>query len=168
MRMSEMMTGPLFVLALSVLPITADWAQEESTSLPSDAAPYCGDLKRVAALAATKDRFVSITGKPREGSFLDTSLPLTGWKDCSLYGPRTYTCDSEARRTSEDAEKAQATTLQAVQACLGDAWAEAKDRSSPSYVVLHDARTPISITLSTDENERKEHVVRLIVFRRSN
>ena len=46
--------------------------------------------------------------------------------------------------------------------------AEAAERSSPSYVVLHDAARPVSITLSTDQTDNKKHVVRLIVFVRRN
>jgi hypothetical protein len=113
-----------------------------SQDLGSQAVAYCADLKRVAALAMTKERFASIAGKPREGNFLDTSLALTGWNDCSLYGPRTYTCDSQALETAEAAETAQAATLRDLKACLGDAWAEAADRGSAGYVVLHSlART---------------------------
>jgi uncharacterized protein len=134
----------------------------------SEAAPYCSELKQIAALAMTKDRFASITAKPREGNFMDTSLALAGWKDCSLYGAGTYTCDSRGQGTAEEAEKAQARILRELRACLGDAWTEAKDRSSSNYVVLHDAARPVSMTLSTDETDKKEHVVRLIVFVRRN
>jgi hypothetical protein len=49
-------------------------------------APYCSDLKRVAALALSGEKFASIAGKARQGNFIDTTLPLTGWSDCSLYG----------------------------------------------------------------------------------
>ncbi len=154
-----------FVSALTLAGVTTTISAQDSSS---QAVAYCSDLKRVVALASTKDRFSSITGKAREGNFMDTSLPLTGWKDCSLYGPRTYTCDSQGIATSEQAEKAQAGVLKEIQACLGDTWTEAKDRSSPSYVVLHSSRAPLSITLSTDQNEQKQHVVRLVMFRRSN
>jgi hypothetical protein len=132
------------------------------------AVPYCADLKQVAALAMTRDRFASISGKPREGNFLDTSLPLTGWNDCSLYGPATYTCDSPAVETAQDAEQAQAETLRNIKSCLGDGWAEAADRASAGYVVLHSLIRPVSMTLSTDQTDKKEHVVRLILFVRKN
>jgi hypothetical protein len=69
--------------------------------------------------------------------------------------------------TAEEAEKARAAILDQVKACLGAGWAEAAERSSPSYVVLHAAR-PVSITLSTDQTDNKTHVVRLIVFVRRN
>src|SRR5262245_49786885 len=74
-------------------------------ALAQDVAPYCGDLKRVASLASARDRFASIAGKPREGNFSDTVLPLSGWKDCSLYGEGMYTCDSPALPTKNEAEK---------------------------------------------------------------
>ena len=45
-------------------------------------------------------------------------------------------------------------------------WSEAKDRSSPSYVVLHSAIAPLSITLSRDETDTKQYLVRLILFAR--
>ena len=130
--------------------------------------PYCAELKQVAGLAMTKERFASIAGTPREGNFLNTIVALPSWKDCSLYGSGTYTCDSQELATAEVAEKEQARTLHQIKACLGDGWAEAKDRSSSSYVVLHSAAWPISITLSTDQTDKKEHVVRLILFRRGN
>jgi len=155
----------LMMLALAL-------ASAPGTTLAQDADPqaaaYCADLKRVAALAMTKERFSSITGRPRNGSFLDTNLVLAGWTDCSLYGPGTYTCDSQGLGTAQEAENAQARTLHDIKACLGDAWAEAKERSSASYVVLHNVARPISITLSTDETDKKEHVVRLILFVRRN
>src|ERR1700730_965071 len=48
-------------------------------AFPADAAAYCPDLKRLAALAATKDRFAGIAGRPRDGNFVETTLPLAGW-----------------------------------------------------------------------------------------
>jgi hypothetical protein len=153
----------IFALILAGAP-GATLAQDAS----SGPAPYCGELNRVAALAMTREKFASITGNARDGNFLDTTLPLTGWKNCTLYGPGTYTCDSQELRTAEDAEKAQARTVHEIKACLGQAWAEAKDRSSSRYVVLHSAARPVSITLSTDETDKKEHVVRLILFVRRN
>src|SRR5262249_48931755 len=147
-------------------------ASSPAIALAQDARPqapsYCFDLSRVVDLAMTKERFASVAGRPRQGSFLDTSLVLADWKDCSLYGATTYTCDSSEMDTAEEAEKAQAATLQQVKACLGAGWAEAAERSSPSYVVLHDAARPVSITLSTDQTDGKKYVVRLIVFVRRN
>jgi hypothetical protein len=138
-------------------------AQNAGSAVP----PYCPDLQRVVALAMTSERFAPISGQPREGNFLDTSLPLTGWKNCSLYGRGTYTCDSNEFKTSEEASQAQATALEQIKTCLGETWAEAEERSSPGYRVLHTSVAPVSITLSTDEIDRKGHVVRIIVFVRS-
>jgi hypothetical protein len=116
----------------------------------------------------TKEKFASIAGAPRTGNFVNTSLSLEGWYDCSLYGPRTYTCDSTLLPTSEEAEKVQGKTLQEIHVCLGDGWSEVEERSSARYVVLHHGGVPLSITLSTDVNDRKEYVVRLTLCRRSN
>ena len=133
-------------------------------ALAQDAAPYCGDLKRVASLASARDRFASLAGKPREGNFSDTVLPLTGWKDCSLYGAGMYTCDSPGLPTRSEAEKAQARATDEILSCFAGSWLEIKDRSSPGYVVLHPARGPASITLSIDEGDSKEFIVRMTLF----
>jgi hypothetical protein len=93
---------------------------------------------------------------------------LPDWKDCSLYGASTYTCDSAEMDTAAEAEKARATILDQVKSCLGAGWAEVAERSSPSYVVLHNAARPVSITLSRDQTDNKKHVVRLTVFVRRN
>jgi hypothetical protein len=154
---------PILALALASWPGTT-----VAQDVGSQAVPYCADLKRVTALAMSKDRFASIAGTPREGNFSDTNLPLTGWNDCSLYGPGIYTCDSQALEIADDAEKAQAATLRDIKTCLGEGWAEAADRASASYVVLHSLARPMSITLSTDQTDKKEHVVRLILFVRRN
>jgi hypothetical protein len=79
----------LLALAMVSLPALAS-AQDARSQAPS----YCFDLTRVVDLAMTKERFASIAGRPRQGSFLNTSLVLADWKDCSLYGAATYTCDS--------------------------------------------------------------------------
>ena len=134
----------------------------------SATAPYCADLKRVVALASARDRFTSITGKLREGNFHDTMLPLPGWKNCSLYGATTYTCDSQTFKTAAEAEKAQARVADEILSCFAGTWLELKDRSSPSYVVLHPTSGPASITLSLDETESKEFLARLTLFIRRN
>src|SRR5262249_17175215 len=94
------------------------------------AASSCFDLRRVVDLAMTKERFASIVGGQRQGSFQDTSLVLKDWKDCSLYGAATYTCDSSEMDTAEEAEKAQAATLQQIKASLGAGRAEATQRAA--------------------------------------
>jgi hypothetical protein len=153
------------ILALAL----AGWpGATPAQDLGSQAVAYCADLKRVTALAMTKERFASIAGRPRDGNFLETSLALTGWNDCSLYGPGTYTCDSQALATAQATEPAQAATLRDIMTCLGEGWAEAADRGSTGYVVLHSLARPVSITLSTDRTDKGEHVVRLILFVRRN
>jgi len=134
----------------------------------TDGAPYCPDLRRLATLAASRERFAAIAGEPRDGNFRDSSLALPGWTGCSLYGAATYTCDSRALDTAEQAEAAQSEILRAIKACLGEAWTEATERSSAAYVVLHHATQPISITLSTDRTDEQKHVVRFILFVRKN
>jgi hypothetical protein len=146
--------------------VATDCAHGQGTTVPT--APYCSELKRVTALALSHEKFASITGKAREGNFLDTTLPLPGWSDCSLYGAGTYTCDSRALTSAPAAEQAQAETLREIAGCFGGAWTEAHDRSSAKYVVLHSRAAPLSITLSTDQTEKNEHVVRLILFTRRN
>ena len=131
-------------------------------------APYCSELKRVADLAITNERFTHIAGKPRDGNFSDSNLALTGWNDCSVYGGRIYTCDSQPTGTAQEAQQAQEKIFHDIQACLGNSWAEAKDRSSLGFIVLHHAEQPVSMTLSRDETDKKEYVVRLILFGRSN
>src|SRR6516162_581558 len=115
-------------VALASLPAIAS-AQDARSRAPS----YCFDLTRVVDLAMTKERFASIAGRPRQGSFVDTSLVLADWKDCSLYGAASYTCDSSEMDTAEEAEKARAAILDQIKACLGAGWAETAERSSPSY-----------------------------------
>src|SRR5215470_4013391 len=155
----------LMAYALAFSTVSASASAQSAAVQPI---PYCPDLNRVVALAMTKERFASIAGKPREGNFVETSLTLTGWNDCSLYGATTYTCDSPSHKTAAEAELAQARLLDELKACLGSAWSEAKERSSATYVVLHSATRPVSITLSTDQTENNEHVVHLILFVRRN
>ena len=137
-------------------------------SVAEEAAPYCSELKRISDLAATSERFASISLESREGNFIESSIVLAGWSDCSVYGARTYTCDSQPFRTAEEAEQAQIRIGREVLTCLGQTWAEAKSRSSPGFMVLQHTEHPISATLSLDQTEHKEYVVRLILFARSN
>jgi hypothetical protein len=119
-------------------------------------------------LAMTSKRFASISAKPQDGNFADSNLALMDWNDCSVYAGRIYTCDSQLIKTVQEAEQVQRKISQEIQACLGTSWAEAKDRSSIGFIVLHHADQPISITLSTDKTDQKEYLVRLILFGRSN
>jgi hypothetical protein len=130
-------------------------------------ADYCPALRDIAALVRAKDRFASIIGRPREGNFLDTTLPLPGWADCAFYGTRTYACDSQPFDTADDAGRAFARVLGEVKSCLRDGWTEDQSRASPGYAVVHDDRQVASITISTDQTDKNKHVVRLILFLRS-
>jgi hypothetical protein len=152
-------SGSILAPAVLLASMAAAIAQEAGRE-----PPYCAELKQVVAHALSRERFAPIAGPARDGNFRDTSLALTGWNGCSLYGAGAYTCDSPAVDGVEAAQAAQAATVQEVLACLGREWAEIKDRSSPGYVVLHPLRGAVSITLSLDENERKQHVVRLTLF----
>lgn len=127
-------------------------------------AAYCPDLARVTDLAGTKNKFAYIAGPPREGNFRDTTMPLAGWHDCSLYGSRTYTCDSQSFTTAQQAAKVLAAVVDEVIDCLGRDWTKDESRSSPGYVVVRDERGPVSMTLSTDSGEHGGHVVRLTLF----
>ena len=177
-------TGNLAVLTAALASVaTTAAAQDTNSAVPA----YCPDLQRKAGTVVdynynegiknsgitwsdetfkeyVKDPRTKIPDTPCEGNFLDTSLPLTGWKNCSLYGRATYTCDSNEFKTGEEATQAQATTIEQIKSCLGETWAEAEERSSPGYRVLHTTVVPVSITLSTDETDHKGHVVRIIVF----
>src|SRR6266481_6870437 len=128
---------------------------------------YCAELKQVAALALTKDKFASIIGAAREGNFLDSKVSLPGWGDCSFYGSATYTCDSQAFKTADEGNAAHGKVLEEVKSCLRCSWTEDESRASPGYVVLHDERQSASITINTDLTEKGGHVVRLILFLRS-
>jgi hypothetical protein len=155
----------LAILAVAVASLPAAALGQNARS---PAPPYCFDLSRIVDLAVTKERFASIAGRPRQGDFRDASVVLPDWKDCSLYGAATYTCDSAEMDSAEAAEKACSATLRQVKSCLGAGWSEAAERSNPSYVVLHNAARPVSITVSTDQTDSKKHVIRLIVFVRRN
>jgi len=116
---------------------------------------------------ALTNEFASIAGNPREGHFADTTLALAGWKDCSLYGSRTYTCDSQDVRSAEQAAQMQSALVDEIKTCLGDGWGEDKDRSSPTYMVLRTSRAPVSMTVSTGANDTNGYVVRLTLFVRT-
>jgi len=172
-----------FLGAVVLAAITAGLAHAESITAPgqpttsrpfvldSSAASkpigYCPDLKRVITLALTKDRFGTIVGKPRNGDFLSTTLPLSGWKDCSLYGSRTYTCDSHELTSVEEAASAQTVMVDEIKSCLGEDWAEDNGRSSSTYIVLRTSHVPVSMTVSTNANDTNDYVVRLTLFLRT-
>jgi hypothetical protein len=132
-----------------------------------DVPSYCPELRQVAAAALARDKFAGLIGAPRDGNYLQANVVLPGWQDCAFYGTRTYTCDSQSFRTTEEGERAFTKTIGEVKACLRDGWAEDESRASPGYVVLRDRRQVASITINTAEAEKGEHIVRLILFLRS-
>jgi hypothetical protein len=127
-------------------------------------AVYCEDLLRVTDVAMTRQKFALIAGQAREGSFLDTTLPLPGWNDCSLYETSTYTCDSRRFAAAAEAENALVEIVDDVKGCLGKEWTDDKSRSSPVYVVLQNAQGSLGMTLGTDVTDRQEHVIHLVLF----
>jgi hypothetical protein len=136
-------------------------------TMPSIAAgSYCEDLRRVSKLALEERHFAAITGAEIEGSFKATTLPLTGWQNCALYGANTYTCDSLAAPSMHVAAQAQATLVDEILSCFAGAWMHVLDRSSPGYAVLHPNKGAVSITLSLDEAADGQFVVRLSLFLR--
>ena len=127
--------------------------------------PYCADLKQLNNFAMSQGRFAPIIGKSREGNFRETTLPLTGWMNCAFYGATTYTCDSPAFETAQDAIEAQSRIAKDILACFAGTWAEAPEQTSTDFLVLHPKLGPASITLNLDRND-KGHIVRFILFLR--
>lgn len=127
--------------------------------------PYCDVLKRIANMAMTRERFAPIVGKPREGNFRETTLPLPGWNDCAFYGPNYYTCDSVPLRTAEEAKQALARMSRDMLSCLGTTWEEVKEESSETYTLLHPKLGPASLALNLDQTDNG-HVVRFSLFLR--
>src|SRR5215470_698813 len=123
---------PGALLAVVLVAVSGGFAHAQPAMAPSRRAAaralapgivaYCPDLQRLVTLALTKERFATIAGKPRQGNFLDTTLPLTGWQDCSVYGSRTYTCDFQVFGSADAAAKAQAVILGEIKSCLGEGW----------------------------------------------
>jgi hypothetical protein len=146
---------------------TAALINVASTVHAAEIPAYCAELKQVTSLVLTKDKFASIIGAAREGNFLDSKVTLPGWGDCSFYGARTYTCDTQGYKTEEEGNVAHQKVVEEVKSCLGGGWADDESRASPGYVVLHTERPSASITINTDLTEKGEHVVRLILFLRS-
>ena len=121
----------------------------EAAAVP-DPAAYCANLLRVTDIAGTSGKFTFIAGKEREGDFRETTMSLAGWRECLVYGPRTYTCEFGRFATAAEAEQALAITARDVTACLGQQWAVDTSRSSSDYVLVQSARDAASMTLSTD------------------
>ena len=141
----------LNVLAFTVVLATAPLQAQE--------APYCADLQQIVRLAAAS------TGNVREGSFHETSRPLPGWRDCTIHGDNTYACHSEDIATAETAEGRLNSVVEQVNACFGEGWwINDQLRTSLLYVVLHHPIGLATMTISTDEDRKNVHVVRLIMF----
>jgi hypothetical protein len=68
-RLSTMLASVLACVPL------ATWAQA-NLAQEASAPAYCPDLKHVAALAMSQEKFASITGKPRQGNFSDATLDI--------------------------------------------------------------------------------------------
>ena len=154
---------PRWTLAAGAMALTSSAAFTQP-----NLAPYCPDLQSVVRLAASPEKFSSITGDIREGSFRETTMPLAGWKDCTVYGEKTYACNSEDIEAAEAAQERLADVVRQVKACFGDGWwTEDSLRSSPLYVVLHHPIDLATMTISTDEERKNAHVLRLIMFLRN-
>jgi hypothetical protein len=137
-----------------------------SSAQSPESIPYCQELKEVNNYAMSQRRFAPIIGMPKEGNYRATSLPLTGWINCSFYGTTTYTCDSPELKSHEEAAKAQQRIAQEILDCFAGTWAHAPEQMGPDFVVLHPKLGPASITLNLDQTESGQHLVRLILFLR--
>jgi hypothetical protein len=129
---------------------------------------YCADLQHVVRLAAAADKFASIKGSVREGSFHDTNRPLRGWKDCTIYADKTYACNSDDIATAQAAEVQLSEIVRQVKSCFGEGWWTVDPvRTSERYIVFHHPVGLATMTISTDEDRKDAHVVRLIMFLRN-
>jgi hypothetical protein len=152
---TDMQTWAVSAMALAV----------STAAMAQDAAFYCADLKDLNNHAMSRDRFAPLIGKPGEGNFRETTLPLTGWLNCAFYGTTTYTCDSPGLKTAQDAVQMQSRIAKDILACFAGTWAEAPEQSSGDFLVLHPKLGPASITLSLDQTD-KGQIVRLTLFLR--
>jgi hypothetical protein len=141
----------------------ADAPAAEPSGVP-DPAAYCENLLRLTDIAATSGKFSFVAGQEQEGSFRATTMPLAGWRNCLLYGPRTYTCEFGRFATVAEARHALAVNARDVTTCLGQDWAIDASRSSSDYVLVQSERDGVSMTLSTDTVGDNQHVVRLVLF----
>jgi hypothetical protein len=129
---------------------------------------FCADLSYVVRSAGAADRFAAVTGKLREGSFHETTRPLNGWKDCTIYGERTYSCNSKTIWSASAAQRKLKAVVQDTKACFGVGWwTEDAERTSPLYVVLHHPVGLATMTISTEEERKGAHVLRLTMFLRN-
>jgi len=79
--------------------------------------------------------------------------------------PRWCVTDASAIATAETAEGRLNSVVQQVNACFGEGWwINDQVRTSLQYVVLHHPVGLATMTISTDEDRKNVHVVRLIMF----
>jgi hypothetical protein len=88
-------------------------------------------------------------------------------RSCVLYGTATYTCDSEPLTRADEAARLQLSMVHYIVACLGENWAKAEDQSAAGYIVVGSAAGTASITLSIDQDDRDQYLVRLTLFLRA-
>jgi hypothetical protein len=169
-EMKDSMTDVRCALVQIIVLIRVALCASITTLLAQDAqqpeAPYCAQLKEINNNAMSRQRFMPLIGKPRMGSYSDTTMPLTGWSDCLMYGPSTYTCDSQVFETQGEAASAQRRIAHDILGCFAGTWEEAPDQTSADFLVLHPKLGPASITLNLDQTDTNEHIVRLIIFLR--
>jgi hypothetical protein len=84
-----------------------------------------------------------------------------------LYGTATYTCDSEPLAGADEAARLQLSMVHDIVTCLGENWAKAEDQSAAEYIVVRPAAGAASITLSIDQDDRDQYLVRLTLFLRA-
>jgi hypothetical protein len=154
------------IIGAAALGLATGVARAQNTRA-SNTVAYCPDLMHIVTLALTKEKFVAIAGNPRGGNFLETTHPLTGWKECSVYGTRTYTCDFRSFGSADEAAKAQAAIVDDIKTCLGGGWVKDDDRSSSTYAVVRSSRLPVSMTIATNADGPNDYVVRLTLFLRT-
>ena len=121
------------------------------------AVAYCAELQHIADLAMTENDLPPSPAKPRARRLSRHHRAAAGWKELlALRHEHLYLQFGRGSRApTTPSEAAQARLLQEIKACLGAGWSEADGRSSPSYVVLHSALRPVSITLSMDATDDK-------------
>lgn len=122
--------------------------------------PYCVDLQHIVRLAGAPDKFASISGNVRQGSFHETLRPLLSWKDCTIYADKTYACNSDDITTPHRAERQLNNAVAEIHACFGEGWWTVDPvRTSQLYVVLHHPVGLATMTISTDEDRPGVHGV---------
>jgi hypothetical protein len=164
--MTHLTNSQLPIALLSTMIMVAPMEAALAQDRPTTAVPYCDELKELNNYAMSQGRFSPILGKPREGSYRETKLALTGWNNCAFYGNTTYTCDSAELASRDEAAKAQVRTAQEILACFAGTWEEAPEQMGPDFIVLHPKLGSASITLNLNETGNRMYNVNLILFLR--